>query len=160
MQRLEYEWVSGVQYQNRIGLYLQEIDEIMIPTLSERVCIWEYAGKLARLAETLYIVQEECDIASCSVYCNSKVAFISSIAVKREFLGKGIGSILMDEVKRHVREKKCESVQLEVYTQNTVAIKFYVKNGFTVLAENDNVKKMEYLFEVKENKMSKTVNKS
>lgn len=63
---------------------MNEIDAIMVPTLSERVCIWDYAGKLARLAETLYIVREECDIASCSVYCNSKVAFISSIAVKED----------------------------------------------------------------------------
>lgn len=145
MHRLEYEWVNGVQYQNRIVCFLNEIDEIMIPTLSERVCIWDYAGKLAHLAKTLYIVCEECDIASCSVYCNSKVAFISSIAVKREFLGQGIGSVLMDEVKRYVREKNCESIQLEVYTQNTVALKFYAKNGFTVLTENDNVKRMEYL---------------
>lgn len=151
MQELEYEWVNGVQYQNRIESFLKEIDAIMIPTLSERVCIWDYAGKLAHLAETLYIVREECDIASCSVYCNSKVAFISSIAVKSEFLGQGIGGILMDEVKRYVREKKCESIQLEVYTQNTIALKFYAKNGFTVLTENDDVKRMEFLFESKEN---------
>ena len=143
MQGLEYEWVKGVRYQNRIESFLNEIDAIMVPTLSERVCIWDYAGKLARLAETLYIVREECDIASCSVYCNSKVAFISSIAVKRGFLGQGIGSVLMDEVKRYVR--------LEVYTPNTIALKFYAKNGFSVLTENGDVKRMEFLFESKEN---------
>ena len=151
MQGLEYEWVKGVRYQNRIESFLNEIDAIMVPTLSERVCIWDYAGKLARLAETLYIVREECDIASCYVYCNSKVAFISSIAVKRGFLGQGIGSVLMDEVKRYVRAKKCESIQLEVYTPNTIALKFYAKNGFSVLTENGDVKRMEFLFESKEN---------
>ena len=48
MQGLEYEWVKGVRYQNRIESFLNEIDAIMVPTLSERVCIWDYAGKLAR----------------------------------------------------------------------------------------------------------------
>ena len=39
MQGLEYEWVKGVRYQNRIESFLNEIDAIMVPTLSERVCI-------------------------------------------------------------------------------------------------------------------------
>lgn len=146
MNNLEYEWVNGEQYQKRIYQFLNEIDAIMIPTLSERVCILDYAAKLANLAETLYIVYKHCDIASCSVYCNSQIAFISSIAVKQEFLGQGIGTALMEEVKRHVRAKHCESIQLEVYAQNSVALKYYIKNGYVVLAENGDLKRMEYSF--------------
>lgn len=146
MQSLDYEWVSGIQYQDRITQFLSEINAIMIPTLSERVCISDYAAKLARLADTLFIVQSGCDIASCSVYCNSQIAFISSIAVKRACFKQGIGTALMDEVKRHAKEKECESLQLEVYAQNNVALKFYEKNGFIAFAEDGDWEKMEYLF--------------
>ena len=78
MQKLEYEWEIGIQYYNRIYQFLNEVDAIMLPPLSERVCISDYAEKLACLAETLFIVQDGCDIASCSVYCNSETAFIST----------------------------------------------------------------------------------
>lgn len=152
MHELKYEWVNGEQYQDRIYQFLNEIDEIMIPSLSSRVCIFDYATKLAQLAETLYILDGKRDIASCSVYCNSKIAFISSIAVKKEFFGRGVGTVLITEVKKYVRAKNCESIQLEVYTQNSVALKFYRKNGFTISEENGNIKTMKYLFETKENK--------
>ena len=52
----------------------------------------------------------------------------------------------MDEVKRHAKEKECESLQLEVYAQNNVALKFYEKNGFIAFAEDGDWEKMEYLF--------------
>ena len=145
MQKLEYEWEIGIQYNNRIYQFLNEVDAIMLPPLSERVCISDYAEKLACLAETLFIVQDGCDIASCSVYCNSETAFISSIAVKCEFLKQGIGTALMDEVMRYVKEKKCERIQLEVYVSNDAALKFYQKNGFVTISENSNWKRMEYL---------------
>ena len=146
MQEIEYQWVKGIQYKDRICQFLNEIDSIMIPTLSERVYIADYAGKLAHLAETLFIVQKGCDIASCSVYCNSEFAFITSIAVKKDFLKQGIGTILMNEVKSHAISKGCESIQLEVYTQNSIALMFYEKNDFMVIEEKSNLKKMEYLF--------------
>lgn len=145
MQELKFEWRKGIQYQDRLCQFLNEIDEIMIPALSERVCISDYAGKLASLAENLFMVQNGRDIASCSVYCNSKIAFISSIAVKKEFLNHGIGTALMNEVKQYARKKQCESIQLEVYEQNTIALKFYKKNRFTIIAENSNFKRMECL---------------
>lgn len=150
MHDLKYEWVNGEQYQERIYSFLKEIDEIMIPSLSSRVCIFEYASKLARLAESLYIFDGKGDIASCSVYCNSKVAFISSIAVKKEFLERGIGTLLITEVKKYVRTKGCEEIHLEVYAQNSVALSFYIKNGFIIFAENGDIKTMRYLFKTKE----------
>lgn len=151
MQELKFEWRKGIQYQDRLCQFLNEIDEIMIPALSERVCISDYAGKLASLAENLFMVQNGRDIASCSVYCNSKIAFISSIAVKKEFSNHGMGTALMNEVKQFTRENQCERIQLEVYEQNSIALDFYKKNGFVIIVEKSNLKRMEYLFSTKEN---------
>ena len=35
MQKLEYEWEIGIQYYNRIYQFLNEVDAIMLPPLSE-----------------------------------------------------------------------------------------------------------------------------
>lgn len=142
----KFEWINGIENSDRIYQFLNEIDAIMIPSLSERVCIGEYAWKLACRAETLFIVQNDIDIASCSVYCNSEIAYISSIAVKKEFSKQHVGTTLLDEVKRHVKVKKCVGIQLEVYSENLIALKLYEKNGFIAVTNEENPIKMECLF--------------
>ena len=143
MKNLQYEWIKGREYSGRIAVFLYEIDEIMIPTLSERLDISEYAEKLSERAETLFVTG---DIASCSVYCNTESAFISSIAVKKKFLMQHIGTALMDEVKRYVRTKNCRCIQLEVNMDNIPAQVFYKKSGFACIRTKDGWQRMEYQF--------------
>ena len=100
-----YEWCNGIEYNKRIRTFLREVDDIIIPTLTNRVDIDGYACKLAFNADTIFIVKDACDIASCSIYCNLQDAFISSIAVKREFLHTGIGTFMLNNVIEHSRKR-------------------------------------------------------
>lgn len=143
-EEMEYEWVKGNRYCERIKNFLEEIDEIIQPKLSVRVNIGEYANKLAEKADTLFILWEGKDIASCSLYCNEKQAYISSIAVKKEFLKQQIGTKMMAEVKRHAMENKCGSIGLEVDIENALAVSFYCKNGFNISEKKENWLKMVY----------------
>ena len=102
----------------------------MIPSLSSRVIISDYARKLGEYAFTLFVTLNSIDIASCSLYCNETVAFISNFSVKNEFANKGLGSKMMDEVKRFVKEQGCDKIELEVYKDNIKGIHFYKKNEF------------------------------
>ena len=137
-------WISGTQYEKRIEAFLNEIDSIIIPKLSLRVNISDYSKKLAEKAETLFVVENNCDIASCSIYCNTETAFISSLAVKKEFFRQQVGTILLNEVKRYVQIKGCSKMQLEVSAQNDTAFGFYKKNGFILVKEENGWKTMEY----------------
>lgn len=130
VQEITYEWTSGLQCADRIYDFLRDIDEIMIPPLQGRVDIREYAEKLAEKADTVFARRKGRDIASCSIYCNTQEAFISSIAVKKPFLKQHVGSNMMAKVITHAKEQKCRSICLEVYESNTSAVKFYQKNGF------------------------------
>ncbi len=129
-RRLKYDWVQGSLYFDRIYAFLLSIDDIMIPRLSERVSIREYAEKLSKCSDTLFVMQGETDIGACSVYCNRQEAFVSSIALKREFLYQNIGTKMMEEVKSHTQQCGCKVLQLKVHEMNVAAIGYYKKNGF------------------------------
>lgn len=125
-----YIWVDGDEYCGRIQAFLEEIDEIMLPRLRGRVDIEKYAFKLSEKADTLFVVEDGIDIASCSIYCNKKEAFITSIAVKQQFMHRHIGTDMMKEIKQHAKEKECRAIQLKVHKENESALNFYKKNGF------------------------------
>lgn len=55
---------------------------------------------------------------------------LAAIFVTPSSQGQGLGSVLIDDAKN-----RRESLQLTVYKENTLSIKFYEKHGFTVLGE-------------------------
>ena len=57
---------------------------------------------------------------------------IISIAVKKEFRRRGIGSMLLKLFIEELRKKNVRTVYLEVSTENKGAIKFYRKHGFRI----------------------------
>ena len=81
---LKYNWINGENACKRIQTFLVQIDDVIVPRLSDRVNIDEYALKLAVNAMNVFITENGIDLASCSVYCNKADAYISSIAVKKE----------------------------------------------------------------------------
>ncbi|MCE4600125.1 MAG: GNAT family N-acetyltransferase [Desulfurococcales archaeon] len=63
-----------------------------------------------------------------------KVGHLVSIAVLREYRGRGIGSALLSETINAVRDYyKADSLFLEVRVSNTPAIRLYEKFGFRVV---------------------------
>lgn len=133
MFEVSCKWCSGEVYKDKVEKFLYEIDEQIIPSLSSRVNISKYADKIAKYADTVFGYADNLaeEVASCSVYCNSEIAFITSFAVKRECRNKHIGSILMNEVIRHCKKQKCAEIQLEVYNENIYARMFYMNRGFS-----------------------------
>ncbi|MCD8038184.1 MAG: GNAT family N-acetyltransferase [Lachnospiraceae bacterium] len=145
MNRLKKEWVQGNAYNDRIADFLREIDSEMIPELSGRVKIEEYALKLSETAHNLFIVSDGIDIASSSVYCNTKNAYISSIAVKKIYLRQHIGTCMMQEIKSYVKEEKCSIIRLQVWHSNIPALIFYQRNGFLIQNNIGDWLEMEYV---------------
>ncbi|AFS78889.1 acetyltransferase, GNAT family [Gottschalkia acidurici 9a] len=56
--------------------------------------------------------------------------YIAGLFVAKEYQGKGIGQMLLEEAKSHY-----STLSLDVYSKNTKAINFYNKNGFTITKE-------------------------
>lgn len=140
---LFYEWCNGIEYSSRISIFLAEIDDVMVPPLKKRVDIDKYTQKLATNADTIFVVKDLQDIASCSIYCDLQDAFISSIAVKREFLHNGIGTFMLKKVIKHSQKRGCQGISLKVHSNNIRAVHFYKKNGFYFTETSENWNTME-----------------
>lgn len=142
---LVFEWIHASENsKGRILKFLREIDSTMIPVLSARVELELYADKLAKRAETLFVYTGIEDVGSCSVYCNTENAFITSIAVKTEFRRMHIGSEILKQTKQHVKNRGCKKIVLNVYETNKTAISFYLKSGFCIIENKNEWLKMEW----------------
>lgn len=66
---------------------------------------------------------------------------LEDLYLRPDILRQGIGTLLLDEVRRH----SPDGVSLRVFQQNTDARAFYERHGFTVLDTNDGDRNMENL---------------
>lgn len=62
---------------------------------------------------------------------------ICQIAVHPDIQRSGVGSELMEEMKKELRVKKVKTMTLEVRESNTKAINFYQKHGFKPLLKKE-----------------------
>ncbi len=59
-----------------------------------------------------------------------KSLHINTIGTKKGSHNQGIGSSLINEIKRIAKENKCDNINLSVWSFNDNAIKFYKHHGF------------------------------
>ena len=60
----------------------------------------------------------------------NKFLVVHRLAVRQEFWKKGIGNKLMIFVESLVKEKKLNSIRLDTYSSNPIAINFYLNLGY------------------------------
>lgn len=58
--------------------------------------------------------------------------WINYLAVHPQQQGAGSGSLLMERAEQHLEQAGCPKINLQVRTDNSVAIEFYARLGFTV----------------------------
>lgn len=64
-----------------------------------------------------------------------KTGHIMNIAVKKGYRKKGIGTQLMDEIERRLKEKGATDIYLEVKVSNRDAIRLYESRGYLIRSE-------------------------
>ena len=91
------------------------------------------AQKFSNFSEFLVIyIQEEIAgfVAFYANNCVEKIAYISMIAVKKNFRQQGVGALLLKECESVARKNGMKKIKLEVLKENSTAISFYQKKGF------------------------------
>jgi GNAT superfamily N-acetyltransferase len=58
-----------------------------------------------------------------------KIYFVYSLALKKEYIGKGYGRKIFQYIENEAREKGCKTIELNVWEYNKRANKFYEKMG-------------------------------
>ena len=125
------------------------IREFHYPEDYPAVCnLWEHAGigvqlrrsdepeeiqkKLQRDPDLFLVADLNGSIAGTVVGgFDGRRGMIYHLAVQSELRVKGIGSLLMDEVERRLKEKGCIKMYLMVVNENEQAMRFYENRGWS-----------------------------
>ena len=130
--------IGKIAYQVALLHYQNEPNEFRKPTLKGQT---EYIAKTIK--EKNALVLDACSgekiVGYVIIYFNTlpneyfkfnKRAFIGSIAVDKNYHGKGIGTALLKSAEEAVKKKKISVMEMDVYTFNTDAEKLYNKLGY------------------------------
>jgi len=118
----------------RLLALITVLDVDYIPPISSMTDISKYCAKLIKFAEVVVAKHVWKDIGFVAVYANDQVqlyAFVTSIGIKPEFRGHGIGILLLNQAIEVAREKGMQRIRLEVNLQNHAAVSLYRNCGFT-----------------------------
>lgn len=121
--------------------FIYEIDDIFYVPLSTKVDINDYVEKIYNNGIALIIKIEDKIIATLLGYCNdqkNKLAYISTIGVKKEYRGLGIGTELIGYFTNVSIKNGMSFLSLHTHEKNIKAINFYKKNGFEKKIDPDN----------------------
>lgn len=118
-----------------IEKHLSICSNFFIPPLETYVDIPEYALKLAKNAITFEAWYDNELVSLIACYLNNKInknGFISNISTIPSFQGKGISSILLQNLINYAIRKDFNYLSLEVKKLNKKAISFYMNKKFKI----------------------------
>jgi len=119
--------------ETEIGEHLRACDADFVPPLSGRAEIKDYARKITNKAARIEAWSGGMLVGLVAAYCNdreSRIAYITSVSILKEWMGKGIATRLMNQCVEHAKASGMRQIRLEVAKNNTPAIRLYEKSGF------------------------------
>lgn len=81
----------------------------------------------------IYVINTECDSEYLNVEweCNGETAcIIHRLCVLPEVQNRGIGKIILNHIENQLQNTEFESVRLDVFSENSYAIRLYEKSGY------------------------------
>ncbi len=121
----------------QIVVFLREHSSDFSPSLDVCLDISAYARKLRQHAHTFEIWDGQKLDALMAAYFNEALGqiFISHLCAARSRSGKGLGSLLMNQLKRYGEPYRV--IRLEVRKDNLHARAFYARHGFSLESETE-----------------------
>jgi len=118
----------------QIAAHLHSCDARFVPALSTRVDIAAYAQKIVDRAVRFEAWLDDALIGLVAVYANdpaSRIAFITSVSVRDDWTGLGVGAHLMRDCVGYAKHHGLRKISLEVAVEQRSAIRLYEKHGFS-----------------------------
>jgi ribosomal-protein-alanine N-acetyltransferase len=118
--------------------------EINLKTLPEHYSDYFYESLLAEMPEAFLVAENHGKIVG-YIMCKTEYGFsnfkklgfvkkghVVSVAVLEEYRKKGLGSAIVEEAIKGVKERRCDELYLEVRCSNNDAVRLYEKLGFFI----------------------------
>lgn len=111
--------------------FIKGVEEDFVPPLLARINIIEFYNKVKSLANIIGCYYKNELIGLCIFYENNhetKKAYINFIAIHKNFRGKNIAGNILERVCSHAKKQGMKTIGIN--TNNIIAKKCYIKNGF------------------------------
>lgn len=110
--------------------FLQEVDNLFIQPISQRVDLLEYSNKITEKAYLFIAFKDNNPIGLIAAYCNKyDYSYLSLIAIKNQYQGIGLAGKLMNMLIDLCAKQKSKSIKLECSIE---LIPFYNKYDFSI----------------------------
>lgn len=140
------EFREGTATQQDIQAHLEACDTDFSPNLSLKVDIGEYSRKIRARARTFEAWSGKRLVGLVAAYMNdhgTRIGFITSVSVAKEFEGRGIASVLIDHSLNKAWQEGMAVVRLEVSLETPSAIRLYQHFGFSEISRKGQLMAME-----------------
>ena len=141
---LFFDYMKGIQLREVCNTYvaveaIEQLQGMLVPSLKQRnVDITEYAKKLFVHGKIWCHYDMGKPVSIIAGYFNdetSKIAYLSILAVGKEYQGKRLASSLLKEFEEYSLQKGMNYIKLEVRKHNVTAQNLYKKFGYEVKGE-------------------------
>lgn len=141
---LFFDYMNGIQLRvvsdnNAVEEAVERLEMMLVPSLSERdVNMAQYAKKLCIHGRVWCHYDMGKPVSIIAGYFNdmtSQTAYLSMLAVAKEYQGKKLASSLLSEFEDYAIQKGMAYVKLEVRKHNTAAQNLYRKFGYEIIDE-------------------------
>lgn len=141
---LFFDYMNGIQLRevsdnNAVEEAVERLEMMLVPSLSDRdVNLAQYAEKLCIHGRVWCHYDMGKPVSIIAGYFNdmtSQTAYLSMLAVAKEYQGKKLASSLLSEFEDYAIQKGMAYVKLEVRKHNTAAQNLYRKFGYEIIDE-------------------------
>jgi ribosomal protein S18 acetylase RimI-like enzyme len=131
----------------QIYSHLKECDGNFTPPLSSRVDLLDYSRKIFENSISFEAWQDNVLVGMINAYLNNgskQTGFITNVSILKEYVGKGVASILLQMCLDHAQNLCFNRIKLEVSRENSAAIELYSRADFRVIGESGEHLLMEH----------------
>lgn len=140
MEKIEYcIYQPGSLDYHQFWEYLKEVDSLLIPPLSSRVDLAEYAERVCNRAVLFVAKDGEEWVGVEAVYFNEypDFSFTTHLSVKKEYQNdSNVGIELMLRQLRYLKAHRTKGLRFTIRKSNTQLLNYHLKTGGKIIAEH------------------------
>ncbi len=130
------------------------VEEIFQPSLGKEIYAVKQEGNPQTIGTfTIDMSTKLNQLSKLTKHPESKILYISKLAILPEYQGKGIGTWCMKSIEQIAMIKGCSTIRLDAFLENTQLLKFYhcklgydIK-GYTTEQDEDDIRWKLIIFE-------------
>jgi len=138
--KIEYSiYQPGTLDYHQFWEYLKEVDNLLIPPLSSRVNLAEYAEKVCNRAILFVAKNEQEWVGVEAVYFNKypDFSFTTHLSVKKEYQNdSNVGMELMLRQLRYLKENGTKGLRFSIRKSNKQLLNYHLKTGGKIISEH------------------------